>query len=84
MKTRKKLQMIKLLLAWFSKYGFKINFIEKLYNQNVPKIPHGMLETEIITQEVKKLLNKGVIGDASRKHMILDPRKRKMVLLELF
>ena len=50
----------------------------------MPKIPHGMLETEIITQEVKKLLNKGVIGDASRKQMILDPRKRKMVLLELF
>ena len=47
-----------------------------------------MLETEIITQEVKKLLNKGVIVDASGKQMILDPlylpRKRKMVLLELF
>ena len=33
-----------------------------------------MLETEIITQEVKKLLNKGVIGDASGKQMILDPQ----------
>ena len=40
----------------------------------MPKIPHGMLETEIITQEVKKLLNKGVIGDASGKQMILDPQ----------
>ena len=39
----------------------------------MPKIPHGMLETEIISQEVKKLLNKGVIGDASGKQMILDP-----------
>ena len=42
-------------------YGLKINFTEKPQYQNVSKIPHGMLETEIITQEVKKLLNKGVI-----------------------
>ena len=33
-----------------------------------------MLETEIMTQEVKKLLNKGVIGDASGKQMILGPQ----------
>ena len=28
---------------------------------NVPKIPDDMLETEAITQELTKLLNKGVI-----------------------
>ena len=32
----------------------------------VPKIPHDILETEIITQEVKKLLSKGVIVECSR------------------
>ena len=48
------------------RYGFKINFKEKPQYQNVPKIPHDMLETEIITQEVKKLLNKGVIVECSR------------------
>ena len=47
-------------------YGFKINFKEKPQYQNVPKIPHDMSETEIITQEVKKLLNKGVIAECSR------------------
>ena len=48
-------------------YGFKINFIEKPKCQNVPKIPYYMLETEIITQEVKKLLSKGVIIECSSK-----------------
>ena len=47
-------------------YSFKINFTEKPQNHNEPKIPHDMLKTEIITQEVKKLLNKGVIAECSR------------------
>ena len=34
-------------------YGLKINFTEKPQYQNVPKIPHDVLETKIITQEVK-------------------------------
>ena len=33
---------------------------------NVPKIPDDMLETEAITQELTKLLNKGVIVEWSR------------------
>ena len=41
--------------------GLKINFTEEPQYQNVSEVPHGMVETEIITQEVKKLLNKGVI-----------------------
>ena len=44
----------------------KNNFTEKPPHQNVSKIPHDMLETEIITQEVKKLLSKGVIVECSR------------------
>ena len=44
-------------------YGFKINFIEKPKYQNVPKIPHNMLETETITQEGKKRLSKGNIAE---------------------
>ena len=40
--------------------------IKKLKYQNVPKIPHDMLEIEIITQEVKKLLSKGAIVGCSR------------------
>ena len=47
-------------------YGFEINFTEKPQYHNVPEIPHDMLETEIIIQEVKKLLNKGVIVECSR------------------
>ena len=47
-------------------YGFKINFTEKPRYHNIPKIPHDMLEAEIITQEVKKLLNKGFIVECSR------------------
>ena len=41
-------------------YDFKINFTEKSQYQDIPKIPHAIWETEIITQEVKKLLSKGV------------------------
>ena len=47
-------------------YGFKINFKEKPQYQNVTKIPQDMLETEKITQEVRKHLNKGVIVEYSR------------------
>ena len=32
----------------------------------MPKIPHDMLETEIITEKFRKLLNKGVIVECSR------------------
>ena len=47
-------------------YGFKINFTEKLQYENVSNIPHDMLETELITQEVKKLLSKVVIVECSK------------------
>ena len=47
-------------------YGFKINFTEKLQYENVSEIPHDMLETELITQEVKKLLSKVVIVECSK------------------
>ena len=46
--------------------GFKTNFKEKPQYQNVSKIPHDMLETEIITQEVEKLLTKGVMLECSK------------------
>ena len=48
-------------------YGLKISFAEKPQYQNVPKISQDMLGTKIITQEVKKILNKGVIVECSRK-----------------
>ena len=47
------------------RHSFKINFSGKPQYQDVPKIPHDMLETEIITQEVKKKLSKGVIVQCS-------------------
>ena len=33
-------------------YSLKINFIEKLNNQNFPKLAHGILETDKIPHEV--------------------------------
>ena len=52
MKTGKKITNDDIILS-IIQYGFKINFVEKTQYQNVPKIPHDMLETGIITQEVK-------------------------------
>ena len=65
MKTGKKITNDDIILS-IIQYGFKINFVEKTQYQNVPKIPHDMLETGIITQEVKKLLSTGVIVEFSR------------------
>ena len=64
-KNWKKITNDHIILSIFQ-YGFKINFKEKPQYQNVPKILHGMLETEIITQEVKNFSNKGVIVECSR------------------
>ena len=43
-----------------------------------------MLETEILTQEVRKLLNKGVIEECSKEKGDFVPGIRKMELSELF